>query len=120
MATIMLTCMIDAFKRRDVTTINIPEIFLQTKRLIGGESMHVILDGRMAEFLAKLSPATYQEYVHQRHRQAYIYCRVNIAICGTLKASLLFWKKMSSSLKQQGYIINPYDWCVTNKDIAGK
>jgi len=71
----------------------------------------------MAELLAKIAPKIYQEYVHQRQGQAYIYCRVNVAIYGTLKTTLLFWKKLSSSLKQRDVIINPYDWCVANKDI---
>ena len=57
-----------------------------------GEDIHVILDGRMAKLLAKIVPETYQEYVHQRHSQTYIYCRVNVAIYGTLKATLMFWK----------------------------
>ena len=119
LAAIMLTCMIDAFEKRDVATANIPGAFLQTKMPKGEDDVHVILDGRMAELLAKIAPETYQEYVHQRRGQAYIYCRVNVAIYGTLKAALLFWKKLSSSLKQRGYVINPYDWCVANKDING-
>jgi len=32
---------------------------------------------------------------------------------------LLFWKKLSESLKQRGFEINPYDWCVANKTING-
>ena len=63
---------------------------------------------------------TYQEYVSQIHGQAYIYCRVNVAIYGTLKAALLFWKKLSASLKMRELEINPYDWCVANKDINGR
>ena len=72
------------------------------------EDVHVILDGRMAELLAKIAPETYQEYVSKRRGQAYIYYQVNVAIYGTLKAVLLFWKKLSSSLKMQGahYSIN--------------
>ena len=117
LAAIMLTCMIDAFEKRDVATADIPGTFLQTKMPKGEDDVHVILDGRMAELLAKIAPETYQEYVHQRRGQAYIYCRVNVAIYGTLKEALLFWKKLSSSLKQRGYVINPYDWCVANKYI---
>ena len=93
--------------------------FLQTKLPKGKDTVHVILDGQMVELLAKTALEAYQEYVHQRRGQAYIYCRANIAIYGTLKAALLFWKKLSSSLKQRDFIINPYDWCVANKDING-
>ena len=117
---LMLTCMIDAFENRDVATIDIPGAFLQTKMPDDEEDVHVILDGRMAELLAKISPDTYQKYVYRRRGQAYIYCKCNVAIYGTLKASLLFWKKLSASLKSRGFVINDYDWCVANKNINGK
>jgi hypothetical protein len=91
--------MIDAYENRDVATLDIPGAFLQTKMPDDEEDVHVILDGRMAELLAKISPETYQKYVHHRRGQAYIYCRCNVAIYGTLKAALLFWKKLSASLK---------------------
>ena len=119
LATVMLTCMINTFEKRGIATVAIPGAFLQTKIPKGEDDVHVILDGQMPELLAKIDPKTYQEYVHQRQGQAYIYCRVNVAICGTLKAVLLFRKKLSSSLKQCDFIINPYDWCVANKDING-
>ena len=61
---IMLTCMIDAFDKRDIATVDIPGVFLQTKMPKGEDNVHVILDGRMAELLSKIYPETYQEYVH--------------------------------------------------------
>ena len=120
LAAIMLTCMIEAFEKRDVATVDIPGAFLQTKQPKEEKDVHVVLDGRMAELLAKISPETYQEYVHQKRGQSLIYCKLNVALYGTLKAALLFWKKLSTSLKMRGFTINPYDWCVANKDINGK
>ena len=39
----------------------------------------------------------------------------------TLQAALLFWKNLSDFLmKDQGFEVNPYDWCVVNKYINGK
>ena len=105
---IMLTCMIDVFEKRDVATVAIPGVFLQTKMPQEEKDVHVILDGRMAELLAKIAPETYQEYVSQKRGKAYIYCRVIIAVHGTLKAALLFWKKLSTSLKMRGFEINIY------------
>ena len=69
--------MIDAFEGRDVATVDIPGAFLQTKMPEDEEDVHVILDGRMAELLAKIAPDTYQEYVYHRRGQAYIYCKCN-------------------------------------------
>ena len=113
----MLTCMIDESEKRDVATVDIPGAFLQTKMSKEGKDVHVVLDGRMAKLLAKIAPETYQEYASQKRGQAYIYCRVNVAIYGTLKAALLFWKKLSTSLKMRGFTINPYDWCVASNII---
>ena len=93
---------------------------MKTKMPKREEDVHVIFDGRMVELFAKLAFKIYQEYVHQKRGQAYIYYRVTVDIYGTLKTALLFWKKLSNSLKQQGCVINPYDWCVANKDVLEK
>jgi hypothetical protein len=37
------------------------------------------------------------------------------ALYGTLKAALLFWKKLKTTLESWGFILNPYDRCVANK-----
>ena len=39
---------------------------------------------------------------------------------GTLRAPLLFWRKLSAQLVEWGFEINPYDWCVANKMVNGK
>ena len=82
--------MIAAFQRRIVSTGNIPGALLLTKILKREDDMHVIPNERIVELLDNISPETYQEYVNQRQRQAYIYCRVNFAISGILKTVLMF------------------------------
>ena len=42
------------------------------------------------------------------------------ALYGTLRAALLFWRKLSSKLVEWGFEINPYDWCVANKMVNGR
>ena len=73
----------------------------------------------MAELLAKIAPSVYQEYVHHKRGQAFIYCKLNVALYWTLKAAILFWKELIASLKKRGFVINPYDLCIANKDIKG-
>lgn len=120
LAGLIMTCVIDAYEQRDVATVDIPGAFLQTKMPDDEEDVHVLIEGRMAELLSKISPETYQEYVANKRGQSYIYCRLNVALYGTLKAALLFWKKLTANLKEEGFVINPYDWCVANKMINGK
>lgn len=62
---------------------------------------------------------TFQEYVYRKRGQSYIYCQLDCALYGTLKAAMLFWRKLTKTLKQWGFTVNPYDWCVVNKDIDG-
>ena len=99
---LILTCVIDAFEGRDVATLDIPGAFLQTKHPKNDDDVHAILDDQMAKLLAKISPETCQEFVHHKRGSAYIYCCLKVALHGTLKAALLFWKKLSSSLKTRG------------------
>jgi hypothetical protein len=119
LAGLIITCVIDAFEKRNVATVDLPGAFLQTKMPNDEPDVHVMIEGRMAELLAKISPETYQKYVHQHRGKAMIYCRLNVALYGTLKAALLFWKKLTKSLTDDGYVINPYDWCVANKMVDG-
>jgi hypothetical protein len=120
LAGLIITCVIDAYEGRKVATADIPGAFLQTKMPKNEKDVHVVLDGRIAELLAKIAPDVYQEYVHQHRGQSMIYCKLNVALYGTLKAALLFWKKLTESLKLRGFVINPYDWCIANKMINGK
>ena len=80
-----MTCVIDAYERRDVATLDIPGAFLQTRMPDGEEKVHVMLEGRIAELLAKIAPGVYQEYVHHKQGQAYIYCVLNVAFYGVNK-----------------------------------
>ena len=56
----------------------------------------------MRELLAKISTETHQKYVHDKHRQAFIHAKLNVALYGTLKAAILFLKKVSKRLKTHG------------------
>jgi hypothetical protein len=42
------------------------------------------------------------------------------ALCGTMVASLLYYRKFVKSLTDIGFIINPYEPCVANKIVEGK
>jgi hypothetical protein len=74
----------------------------------------------MAELLVKLDPKLYRKYVQVERGKNVLYVELKKALYGTLKAALLFWKKLSSQLEEWGFVINPYDWCVANKMINGK
>lgn len=69
----------------------------------------------MAEMLARLSPKTYQEYVHHKRGQVFIYCELTVDLCGILMVSCILHIAIKS-LKARVEII-PYDWCIANNII---
>lgn len=50
---VMLSCTIDAKEGRDVATTDIPGAFMQTNM---DDTVHMILQGKMAELLVKIDP----------------------------------------------------------------
>jgi hypothetical protein len=91
-----LTCIIDAIEGRDVVTIDLPGVFMQSD-MEGG--VYMKLKGVMAEVILKIDPKKYKKYVVQEGGHDVIYVKLTKALCGTLQAVLLFWKNLSS--KQQ-------------------
>ena len=49
-----------------------------------------------------------------------LYVRLQKAIYGCLKSTLLFYEKLVGDLEAYGFKINPYDPCVANNMIGGK
>ena len=113
----MLSCTIDAKEGRDIATADIPGAFLQSDM---DEKVHMQLDGKMAELLVKIEPALYRKYLQNEHGKPVMYVELRKALYGTLCAAILFWRKLSSVLMDQGFVLNPYDSCVANKMINGK
>ena len=37
-----------------------------------------------------------------------------------LQSAMLFYKKLKKDLTDYGFIVNPYDPCVANKEVNGK
>ena len=48
-----------------------------------------------------------------------LYVKLNKALYGMLRSALLFYNKLVSELKELGFVLNPYDPCVANREING-
>ena len=57
---VLLSCVIDAKERRDVATVDIPGAFMQGDQ---DETVHMCLEGTLAELLTKCDPKLYRKYV---------------------------------------------------------
>jgi hypothetical protein len=114
---LILPCLIDAIKDRDITTCDIPGAFMQSD-MKGKVVMK--LEGVMVEVIVKIDPKLYTKYTAKENGKDVIYVILQKALYGTLQATLLFWQNLSTQLKEWGFVINPYDFCVANKTINGK
>jgi hypothetical protein len=118
---LFLTCIQEAIEERDVATVDIPGAFLQTDMPTDEPPVHIRLTGKMAMLLTQLDPVRYGPCLFETSKGVKVlYTKANKAIYGTLKAALLFWKKLSGKLHEWGFKANPYDSCTVNKIIDGK
>jgi hypothetical protein len=62
----------------------------------------------------------YEPHVTFEGKEKVLYVELLKALYGTLKAARLFWEKLSRKLQEWGFVPNPYDSCVVNKEINGK
>ena len=113
---VMLTSTIDAKEGRDMATVDIPGAFMHSNQ---DETIHLRLQGTLADLLVKCDPKLYRKYVVTEKGQRVLYVELVKALYGTLRAALLFWRRLSKKLVDWGFTINPYDWCVANKLIRG-
>lgn len=118
---VLLTSVIDAMERRYVATVDIPGAFLHADMdRYNNETVHMKLEGEMAELMVRLDPKLYRKYVTYEGKRKVLYVELLHALYGTLRSALLFWQRLSSQLQKWGFKLNPYDWCVANKTINGK
>ena len=100
-----------------MATVDILGAFMQGDQ---DETVHMRLEGTLAELLTKCDPKLYRQYVVTENNKPMLYVELIKALYGTLRAALIFWRKLTSKLVEWGFVINPYDWCVANKLINGQ
>ena len=119
---IFITSIIDAMEDRDVMTADVPNAFIQTPMPIIDEKDKVImkLTGVLVDILLKMAPDIYKDYVTLENGKRVIYLNVLRAIYGMLVSALLWYKKFKKDLESIGFIFNPYDACVANREVNNK
>jgi hypothetical protein len=114
---VFLTAVIDAHERRDVGCYDIPGAFLHAD---SNEDITMVLKGRLAELMVQVAPNLYRKYILVDKRNAPIlHVKIQKALYGLLRSALLFYQKLVGDLESNGFVLNPYDPCVANKDING-
>ena len=66
--------------------------------------------------MVQIAPQVYRKSVMVDKKGTLIlYAKLQKALYGLMRASLLFYRKLRKELEDYGFEINPYDPCVVNK-----
>jgi hypothetical protein len=104
-------------ERRDVGCYDIPGAFIHAD---SDEDITMVLKGRLAKLMVQVAPNLYRKYILVDKRNTPIlYVKIQKALYGLLRSALLFYQKLVGDLESDGFVLNPYDPCVANKEING-
>jgi hypothetical protein len=118
---VLLTLIVDACEGRDVAVVDILNAFIQTQVDDAKDRIILWITGVIVDWLVKVAPKVYALYVATNSKGINsLLVECYSAIYGTMVAGLLYFHKFSSSLKNRGFTVNPYDPCVCNRVIVGK
>jgi hypothetical protein len=77
--------------------------------------------GVLVDILVEIAPGVYKSYVSRGKKgMNQLLVQFQNALYGTMVTSLLYYRKFVKILMDIGFIINPYDPCMTNTIIEGK
>jgi hypothetical protein len=115
---VFITSAIEAHERRHVMTMDIPGAFLHADT---DEEIHMLLRGQLAELMVKIDPKLYRPFITKNGcGESIMFVKMQKAMYGMMRASLLFYLKLVDELIADGFELNPYDPCVANKLVNGK
>ena len=96
----------------------IPIAHLSTKI---DELVVMVLHGELADLLTLGDTALYRKYVViDINGKPILYMKLQKALCGHIRAILLFYEKVSQDLKAMGLIIITYETYLANTMFNGK
>jgi hypothetical protein len=117
---VLLSCIIDAEEERDVTVVDIPNAFVQTRVKNEKDMAFIKIRGILVDILLEIAPDVYKSYASKEKKGSKkLLVQCQNALYSTMVASLLYYWKFVKSLTDIDFVINPYDPCVANKMIEG-
>jgi hypothetical protein len=116
---VFITAAMEATERRRTCVVDLPGAYLSAD-MDDEEEVLMVLRDNLAELMALAAPEVYRKHIAvTKDGRTVLYVKLCKALYGCLKSALLFYRKLWGDLRQQGFIMNPYDPCVVNKMIDG-
>jgi hypothetical protein len=114
---LLVSLIIDAFEGRDVATADVAGAYLHAK--MDEFVIMKITNPHHIRIMCDIDPI-YKEYITVENGKEVLYVQLLKALYGCIKSALLWYMLFTSVLKDMGFVLNPVDPCVANKDINGK
>jgi hypothetical protein len=113
---LMLSLLIDANEKRDVATADVVGAYLHAYM---PDFVLIKLTGETVELMCQVNPK-YRAFVVVENGKPVLYLQLLKALYGCVKSALLWYDLFTETLKERGFVLNPYDPCVANCIIDGK
>jgi hypothetical protein len=110
---LLLSIMMDAKERRDVGTADVTGAYLNAYVT---DFVIMKFTGESVDILCNMNPH-YTQFVVIENGVKVLYVRLIKALYGCVQSALLWYKLFSNTLKEMGFVINPYDPCIANCTI---
>ena len=101
-----ITAAIVASKGRYVRCYDVPSMFVNTDV---DKNVLMVLKGELADMMVQIAPRVYRKYVAaDRKGTPILYVKLQKALYGLMRASLLFYRKLRKEFEQYGcsHIVN--------------
>ena len=118
----LLTTVIEEQEDHDVTTCDIPNVFVQThmeEKDKDGNQTIMKIRGVCMDILCEINPI-FRDYMVTKGNQKVLYVHITKAIYRMLVSSMIFYHKLTKALFSYSFELNPYDPCVANKMVNGQ
>ena len=75
----------------------------------------MVLKGDLSDMMVQIAPEVYRKYIMtDKKGTRVLYVKLQKALYGLMRASLLFYRKLRKEFKEYGLIVNSYNPCVAN------
>ncbi len=109
---IFITAVIAANKKRQARCYDITSAFINMDL---DKDVLMVLKDELAEMMMQIVPQVYQKYVKVNKKGTKVlYVKLQKALYGLMRTSLLFYKKLRKKFEVYGLTLNPYDLCIAN------
>ena len=111
-----MTLVIEAMEGRDVAVADVHGAYLHAS--FPDENILLVLRDELVDIMCQVDPE-YKKYVVIHNNKKVLYLKMLRALYGCLESALLWYNLFTTTLKNMGFELNPYDNCVANKMVDG-